>query len=339
MKVLILFLTMFAAALVAQQPIKLTLESSDKIWDRAKHNSTPDLIRYENLFYCCLREADGNASGAGDGKVRVLASYDSKTWSPVALVEEAGTDLREPHFCPTKENRLFMTMGGNVYQGTTFTGRRSRVTTSTDAKHWSPVEKSLGEGDWLWRAIPSPSERRYFGVAYNQYPTTGGPKLEAEWTAKLYTSVDQKAWSLTSQFDVKGAPNECTVRILKDGSMMALLKRDNPAVGRKGMIGMAPAPYSSWTWKELNVPLGGPNFIELPDGRLIAGSRGFGKTPGAHMVLFEMKPDGLTPLLELPSGGDCAYPGMVFHEGVLYVAYHSSHEGKTCIYMARVKVE
>ena len=32
----------------------------------------------------------------------------------------------------------------------------------------------------------------------------------------------------------------------------------------------------------LSVPLGGPNFIELPDGSLIAGSRGFGKTPGFY---------------------------------------------------------
>jgi hypothetical protein len=44
--------------------------------------------------------------------------------------------------------------------------------------------------------------------------------------------------------------------------------------------------------------LGGPNFIELPNGMLVAGSRGFGKTPGPHMVLYKMTPEGVQPLLE-----------------------------------------
>ncbi len=317
--------------------MKATVESVDMIWDRGKNNAYTDLTRFQNLWYCSLREAD--SSTGGDGKIRVLASYDAKTWSPVALIEEAGLDLREPRFCPTKEDRLFMVAGGSTYKGSELTGRRPRIMTSTDGKHWSPPDKALAEGDWLWRAIVSNSEKRYFGVAYNQYPTTGGPKLESEWTAKLYNSVDGKAWSLTAPFDVKGAPNECTVRILKDGSMMALLRRDSPVVGRKGMIGVSAEPYRSWTWKELPGPLRGPNFIELPDGRLIAGSAGFGKTPGAHMILFQMSADGLIPILELPSGGDCSYPGMMFHEGFLYVSYHSSHEGKTNVYLAKVKVE
>ncbi|HYF34108.1 MAG TPA: hypothetical protein VD994_02370, partial [Prosthecobacter sp.] len=77
---------------------------------------------------------------------------------------------------------------------------------------------------------------------------------------------------------------------------------------------------------------------ELPDGRLIAGSRGFGATPGAHMVLFNMTAAGLQPLLELPSGGDCSYPGLVWHDNFLWVSYYSSHEGKTSIYLAKVKL-
>jgi len=47
----------------------------------------------------------------------------------------------------------------------------------------------------------------------------------------------------------------------------------------------------------------------------------------------------LSPLLELPSGGDCSYPGMVFFEDHLYVTYYSSHEGKTSIYLAKVKID
>lgn len=334
----LLALALISSVALAQQPapMKAELLSVEKIWDRGNHNAFPDLIRFQNLWYCCFREAAAHVGG--NGQIRVLASYDAKTWSPVALIGQDGVDLRDPKFCPTKEDRLVIVAGGSVYEGTTLTGRRPRVMTSTDGKNWSPPDKVLAEGDWLWRTLLHPEEKKYYGTVYNTHPTTGGPKEEPEWSLKLYTSLDSKAWSLNAPLELKGRPNETTIRVLKNGTMMALVRREAPGANR-GVIGTATAPYRTWSWKELTVPLGGPNFIELPDGRLVAGSRGFGKTPGAHMVLFQMTADSLTPILELPSGGDCSYPGLVYFEGVLYVSYYSSHEGKTCIYMAKVKVD
>ena len=46
----------------------------------------------------------------------------------------------------------------------------------------------------------------------------------------------------------------------------------------------------------------------------------------------------LTELLALPSGGDTSYPGLVWHDDMLWVSYYASHEGKTNVYLARVKV-
>ena len=42
--------------------------------------------------------------------------------------------------------------------------------------------------------------------------------------------------------------------------------------------------------------------------------------------------------LDLPSGGDTSYAGLVMHQGLLWVSYYSSHEGKSSIYLARVKL-
>ncbi|HMT68306.1 MAG TPA: hypothetical protein PKE28_11980, partial [Bacteroidales bacterium] len=47
---------------------------------------------------------------------------------------------------------------------------------------------------------------------------------------------------------------------------------------------------------------------------------------------------GFNPVLILPGGGDCSYPGMVWHEDMLVVSYYSSHEGKSSIYIARIRV-
>jgi len=46
----------------------------------------------------------------------------------------------------------------------------------------------------------------------------------------------------------------------------------------------------------------------------------------------------LTELLTLPSGGDTSYAVLVFHQGLLWISYYSSHDEKTCIYLAKVRL-
>ena len=55
--------------------------------------------------------------------------------------------------------------------------------------------------------------------------------------------------------------------------------------------------------------------------------------------LFDSAEDArkLTEFLKLPSGGDTSYAGLEWHKGLLWVSYYSSHEGKTSIYLAKVK--
>jgi len=52
-----------------------------------------------------------------------------------------------------------------------------------------------------------------------------------------------------------------------------------------------------------------------------------------------MEPDRYEPVLTLPSGGDCSYPGLVWHENLLWMSYYSSHEGKTSIYLAKIEIK
>ena len=82
--------------------------------------------------------------------------------------------------------------------------------------------------------------------------------------------------------------------------------------------------------------MGGPNFIRLPTGKLVAGSREYGEKPTT--VLANMTRRSYEPFLTLPSGGDTSYPGLAFHEGLLWVTYYSSHEGKTSIYLAKIRL-
>ena len=47
---------------------------------------------------------------------------------------------------------------------------------------------------------------------------------------------------------------------------------------------------------------------------------------------------GYDPALTFPSGGDTSYPGLVWHDGRLWMSYYSSHEAKTSIYLAKVRL-
>ena len=76
----------------------------------------------------------------------------------------------------------------------------------------------------------------------------------------------------------------------------------------------------------------------LPDGRLLAGIRLYQPKPRTALAWVDPTTGKLTECLALPSGGDTSYPGLVLHDGTLWVSYYSSHEGKTAIYLARAKV-
>ena len=103
-----------------------------------------------------------------------------------------------------------------------------------------------------------------------------------------------------------------------------------------GWVGRSQSPYTDWKFAPTKVRLGGPDFLELPDGSLVAGSRDH-SSGKAKFSLFRMTRDSLTPVLTLPSGGDCSYPALVWHDDLLWVSYYSSHEGKTSIHLAKVK--
>ena len=90
---------LFSAALLHAQAPVAELVSVEKIWDKAPHNGFTDLTRFQNLFYCCFREAP--AADKGEGVIRTLISSSGKVWIDNSSVSESGTDLRDPKLIVT----------------------------------------------------------------------------------------------------------------------------------------------------------------------------------------------------------------------------------------------
>lgn len=313
-----------------------------KIWDAGKHNAFTDLIRWHDRWYCTFREGDAHVGG--DGKLRVLSSADGVKWESVALLAEKGIDLRDPKLSITPDDRLMIVAGGSVYEGKTLTGRQPRVAFSRDGKEWTATQRVLEEGEWLWRVTWHAGTA--YGVSYNAAARTSkeaqeaaragkAPPGPADWKLKLVRSTDGVKYDLVTHLDVPGHPNETTLRFLPDGEMVALVRREGG--NQVGWIGRAKPPYKEWTWKETKHRLGGPNFIQLPDGSFWAAGRSY--PGGAKTVLARMTAAGeYEPALVFTSGGDNSYPGLVWHRGELWMSYYSSHEGKSAIYLARIRV-
>ena len=314
-----------------------------KIWDQGTHNAFTDLIRWRGKWYCSFREADAHVGG--DGQLRVLESADGEKWQSAALIGEKGIDLRDPKLSITSDDRLMIVAGGSVYEGTkTLKSRQPRVTFSKDGGEWTAPQRVLTEGEWLWRVTWHGGKA--YGITYNAEERTSAEakkaaetsKVEsgpAEWKLKLVASSDGVKYDLVTHLDVPGHANETTLRFMPDGEMVALVRREGGNMF--GWIGRSQSPYKEWKWKETEHRMGGPNFIRLPDGTLWASSRIY--PGGAKTALATMTAAGdYKPVLTFPSGGDTSYAGLVWHDGLLWMSYYSSHEGKTSIYLAKIKV-
>ncbi len=303
---------------------KADIRTLDRIWGTAEHSAFTDLINHLGEWFCVFREGEGHVYGR-DGQIRVIHSTDGESWKSAAVLREDGVDLRDPKISLAPDGRLMIVMGGSVYDGRTLVTRQSRVAFSADGRSWTAPQKVLSPGEWLWRVTWRGDEG--YGTAY-------GSAAEGEWSLRLYRTRNGTDYEFIAPLEIGGRPNETTLRFASDGRMIAFVRREGgDAVA---WIGSSLPPYTEWKWHLTQHRVGGPNFVILPDGRMWAAGRSY--PGGAKTAMGRMTETGYEPILTLPSGGDTSYPGLVWHEGLLWMSYYSSHEGKAAIYLAKISL-
>lgn len=319
-----LFLLLFPAGPTA--PKYELVEPVRKIWDQAPHNAFTDLIRFQNRWIAVFREGEGHAKGAG--KIRVLRSDDGKQWSSLALIEQAGVDLRDPHLEVTPKGEL-MIVGGAAVPPTRdpVTDHYSFVCFSKNGTDWTRPEKTVESWQWLWRVRWHGDH--VYGVSYRSKNTP--PRT---YEATLYKGTDGRKYERVTLLEV---PNATEASLAFDGdNLLCLQRRDGKP--NTAWLGVSKAPYKDWQWKDLGVYLGGPNLVRTPDGTWLAAGRmtTTGK-PQTVLCQLDVSAGKLVPLATLPSGGDTSYAGLVWFDDQLWMSYYSSHEKKSAIYLARFK--
>lgn len=324
-----ILISLVAACFAADPPAPLACELIDvkKIWDQAPHNAFTDLVRFQNRWYCVFREGQNHVSS--DGALRVLVSDDGETWTSTAHFTDPNADLRDAKITVTPDN-LLMLSGAACLDPATRNHHQSLSWFSKDGQNWSEAIPVARPDDWLWRVTWH--DGTAYGIGYGKN-STGKPN------ARLYSSTDGRDFkTLVDSLDVPGYPNESALVFNPDDSTATcLLRRDGEPAS--AYLGTAPPPYTDWTWQDLGTQAGGPNLLRLPDGRILAGVRLYDGKVRTSLCQLDPKTPALREILTLPSGGDTSYPGLVLHDGVVWVSYYSSHEqGKTSIYLARVRL-
>jgi hypothetical protein len=304
---------------LAQTPQPQLLEAR-KIWDAGGHNAFTDLVHFGGQWFCVFREGKSHVSP--DGAIRVIASMDGAQWRPAALITSAGADLRDPKLTVSPDQKLMLSAASVMQQPAG--GFHTLVWTSANGADWSQP-REIGEANfWLWRITWF--RKMAYAVGYS---TSRQPSI------RLYQRSDGVQFDpLVEKLYDQGEPNETSLLFAKDSSALCLLRRD----AANALLGASRPPYRDWTWKDLGKKLGGPHMLRLPDGRIVAAGRLHEGQVRTGLCWLDPEAATLTEFLALPSGGDTSYPGLVYYKGVLWVSYYASHEGKTIIYLAKVKL-
>ncbi len=298
-----------------------------KIWDKSSHDAFTDLIRFGEYWYCSFREANDHMSM--DGKLRVIRSKNGKRWSSVAFLKFKGGDIRDAKFS-IMNNELILNGCVRLNVSVDNYDTQSLSWSSTDGKKWSKAFFCpSGLGTFRW------STTCHNNVAYS-IGYTGKDKQGC-----LYNSDDGKNWKVVKNniFPFSNSYwNESSLVFLENGDLYALLRRDSQSY--TSALGVSKFPYVEWSWSDLNVPIGGPKMIYMEkQNKFLAAVRLYGnQSARTSLCWIDYEKGDLKEVLTLPSGGDTSYAGMVYEEDILWISYYSSHEGKTSIYLAKVRI-
>jgi hypothetical protein len=329
-------------ALAAESPLpKVKVTNVRRVFYNGQHNAFTDLVRFKGSFYLAFRSCPDGHMVHPTSSIIILSSKDTKQWKQVHQFGVEKRDTRDPHFLVFK-GKLF------VYTGTWYSGETTLKSEdydlnkhlgyaawSQDGVSWhSPIMLEGTFGHYIWRADTFGGKaylcgrrKKNFAVA----PRGEGPLVESA----MLESDDGLIWRYRALFqETRG--DETAFLFEPDGSIIAIGRRGSD----KAQLLRSKPPYTMWQRKELDRYIGGPLLARWGD-RYVVGGRKNTADRGPRTSMCWLAGDQLHEFAELPSGGDCSYPGFVeLSPNHAVVSWYSSHEkdsdGKTitAIYMA-----
>jgi hypothetical protein len=299
----------------------------NKIWDSSPHNAFTDLIYFNQKWYCVFRVANTHMSY--DGSIQVISSENGSKWTELTQFKIDSYDLRDPKFSITTNGELMINAGIRIEKPLDGKNLLSVTWFSSDGINFSEANFcSKNSNTWRWST--SWHKEKAYSFAYS-----GIHKLGA-----LYTSKDGKSWDLLADEVFPKSTsgewgNESSLLFIDDVAY-CILRRDGGDYS--SVFSISKAPYKKWDWKNLGQYVGGPKMLNIDGKFLVAGRLSNDEEYYTALTWLDESTTSLKELLRLPSKADSSYPGLIYKDGIVYMSYYSSHEGKSSIYFARIEL-
>lgn len=302
-----------------------------KIYEDGMHCAFTDLVKWHGHYYCSFRHAERHAV-LPYGDIWVIRSADLENWAVCGTLT-TGLDDRDPAMAPDGD-RLWVYFGSR-YRETDGTGQaveggkrwlQSHASYTTDGMSWHVPIPIWKRNYWLWH--PYRFEDGFYCAAYGEDPATRDGVLD------FLKSDDGSQWTHVARMMADNEADETGLYRYPDGHILAAIRSGSNSTGTHFME--AEPPYDKWTrWSvahEMHAPIlaqvgdalvgAGRSYAETPSGD--SGKRG---RPVAAVYLIKPEENATEHVMDLPSGGDTSYCGMIVQdERTLLISYYSQHE-------------
>lgn len=327
-----------------------------RIYEDGWHNAFTDFQLFRGWYYVCFR--NGLSHVSPEGKAVVIASDDLVDWHRACVPINTTGDDRDPHMVATGD-RLYIYAGSVTRPAPELTGNdavrvvQTRCAVSEDGATWSEPRPVYRAGYWLWGV--GRANDRFYGLAYGNEP---GDREGRPTELHLVQSTDGLDWELVSVVTKNGS--EATFRVTADGAMRVAIRGGDE---NRFTMAVAKPPFTDWRLQDLGDVIPAPRLVEVGGREYVIGRQhvrdpggpgGPGDADGPERIverrtsIWRVEEDGVVHVLDLPSGGDTSYVGVVQQEdGALLLSYYSQHEVETGekhflypanIYLAKVRL-
>ena len=292
------------------------------------HNSNTHLIHWRDHFYLVHARSRFHM-GNDESRLVVWRSADARVWEELAVLDMPEADIRDPKLAVIGGRLFLYALPNNGFEPEPY---GTVVSTSDDGVNWTPFEQVAEPGWLLWEPKSPDGGATWYATAY----------WHEHGRSALVRSTDGLAWERVSDIHQGDRNDETANEFLPDGRMLvtARLEGDDRAwhQGSKNaatLLAVAAPPYTDWsTTRSLTTRLDGPALFTY-NGRVYAAGRydpegrekwyGMSSLLGRkRTALYEVTPDALIYLSDLPSAGDTSYAGVVLKDGYAYISYYSS---------------
>ncbi len=292
-----------------------------------RHNSNTDLIEWSGQLYLIHASAPFHFASADTYLSLKRSSDNGHTWEEVTRFGFQGEDIRDPKFAVIG-GQLFIYALKNVdFAAEPYA---TVFSSSADGKTWSPFETVQPEG-WLFWRPKTLDQRTWYVPAY----------WHEHGKSALLSSTDGKQWNIVSQIYEGDRNDETDVEFQPGGSLISTARlefSDDYLGDQRGatLLSTSVAPYTQWVThtKSLVTRLDGPALFSYNGNTYAVGryqpelawpfAQQGSILSRKRTALFQVKPDGLIYLTDLPSAGDTSYAGVVQRGEDLYVDYYTS---------------